>query len=325
MANKHRVIPIFIPQRACPYKCTYCNQFAIAGQLHVPTPQEADAIIQEHLATLPADAEKRIAFFGGSFTGMTIEEQNAYLDVAQPYLQQGVVSGLQLSTRPDYITSAILQNLKSHGVVLIELGAQSLHNDILRTVNRGHTSEQVKEAAQMIRDYGFQLGLQMMIGLPGDTKEKALQTAYLIAEYGASCTRIYPTLVVENTLLAKQFREGQYQPLTLAEAIDWCKDIYTYFLEQGITVLRVGLHPSEGLLSGSDYLAGPFHVSFKELVLTAIWHDRILQLLHGNPLGTLTLNVPSKEINYAIGYGSANRKAFPNVTFKACTDKAISY
>lgn len=315
MATQHRVIPIFIPQRACPYKCIYCNQFAIAGQTHIPSPQEADQIIQQYLTTLPVDAEKRIAFFGGSFTGMSIDEQNAYLDIAQPYLQEGLVSGLQLSTRPDYITPEILANLKRQGVVLIELGAQSLHDDILQTVNRGHTLQHVADASRLITDAGFQLGLQMMIGLPGDSKKKALATAQRIIDFGATCTRIYPTLVVQNTLLAQWYANGQYQPLSLETAVDWCKDLYQFFEEKGITILRIGLHPSEGLLSGKDYLAGPFHVSFKELVLTAIWHDRIQEIVQKNGNGPCAIQVRKSEINYAIGYCSANRKAFPQVTF----------
>lgn len=315
MATQHRVIPIFIPQRACPYKCIYCNQFAIAGQTHIPSPQEADQIIQQYLTTLPVDAEKRIAFFGGSFTGMSIDEQNAYLGIAQPYLQEGLVSGLQLSTRPDYITPEILANLKRKGVVLIELGAQSLHDDILQTVNRGHTVQQVEDASRKILEHGFQLGLQMMIGLPGDSKEKALATAQRIIDFGATCTRIYPTLVVQNTLLAQWYANGQYQPLSLETAVDWCKDLYQFFEEKGITILRIGLHPSEGLLSGKDYLAGPFHVSFKELVLTAIWHDRIQEIVQKNGNSPCAIQVPKSGINYAIGYCSANRKAFPQVTF----------
>lgn len=318
MAVLHRVIPIFIPQKACPYRCTYCNQFAIAGQSRIPTPEDANRTIQEHLETIPSGANIRIAFFGGSFTGMSIEEQNSYLDIAYPYVQKNVVQSIQLSTRPDYITPEILENLKQHGVSLIELGAQSLHDNILQNVNRGHTVRQVQEASSMIRAHGFDLGLQMMIGLPGDSKELALRTAQQIAGFGAVCTRIYPTLVVQHTPLAHDYLAGNYQPLTLEEAVDWCKDLWLFFQEKNITVLRMGLHPSEGLLSGDDYLAGPFHVSFKELVMTAIWHDRILSQLHGDPNAEALINVPDGQINYAVGYGSANRKAFPNVKFVSC-------
>ena len=316
MAVKHRVIPIFIPQKACPFRCTYCNQFAIAGQSRIPSPKDAEKIIHEYLGTIPVGSDIRIAFFGGSFTGMSIEEQNSYLDMALPYVQNGTVSGIQLSTRPDYITTEILDNLKQHGVSLIELGAQSLHDSILQAVNRGHTVKQVEEASAMIRQYGFELGLQMMIGLPGDSKKRALQTAQQIANFGATCTRIYPTLVVQNTPLAKDFQNGLYQPLTLDEAVDWCKELYLFFQRKNITVLRMGLHPSEGLLSGSGYLAGPFHVSFKELVLSAVWHDKILEQLHGDPNAESVVQVPTEQINYAVGYGGSNRKAFPNVHFQ---------
>ena len=318
MADKtpYRVIPIFIPQRACPFRCTYCNQFAIAGQGSVPTPEEARSIIDTHLATMPKEAQVRIAFFGGSFTGMPIEEQEAYLSVAQPYIQSGRVCGIQLSTRPDYITPEVLRLLKSYQVVLVELGAQSLDDGILARVGRGHTVAQVREASKMIREAGFSLGLQMMIGLPGDTKEKAMRTAETIVELGASCTRIYPTLVVKDTLLAKQYRQGQYQPLDLETAVEWCKDLYRYFTRHDVTILRMGLHPSEGLLKGTDYLAGPFHVSFKELVLTALWRDRIAEAVAAAHGGPVVVQVPAGEINYAVGYGSSNRKAFPEVRFE---------
>lgn len=315
MAAKHRVIPIFIPQKACPFRCAYCNQFAIAGQDHILSPEEVDGIIQQHLATIPEGSHIRIAFFGGSFTGMSIEEQNQYLDVAYPYVQNGKVEGIQLSTRPDYITPDILENLQRHGVSLIELGAQSLDDDVLQAAHRGHTVQQVQEASSMIRQHDFELGLQMMIGLPGDTRAKALSTAQLIADFGATCTRIYPTLVVPHTRLANDYAEGRYKPLALEKAVDWCKDLYLFFQERDITVLRMGLHPSEGLLSGSGYLAGPFHVSFKELVMSAIWHDRIMEQLHGEPLAEAIITVPAGEINYAVGYGGANKKRFPNVSF----------
>jgi histone acetyltransferase (RNA polymerase elongator complex component) len=155
----------------------------------------------------------------------------------------------------------------------------------------------------------------MMIGLPGDTKEKALRTAQRIADFGAACTRIYPTLVVPHTRLALDYAEGRYQPLSLEEAVDWCKDLYLFFQEKNITVLRMGLHPSEGLLSGKGYIAGPFHVSFKELVMSAIWHDRILEQLHGDPQAEAIIKVPAGEINYAVGYGGANKKRFPNAHY----------
>ncbi len=316
MTDQHRVIPIFIPQRACPHRCTYCNQFTIAGQISVPTPEEAVRTIERHLATMSANAEVRVGFFGGSFTGLSLAEQDAYLQVVQPFIKSGQVCSIQLSTRPDYISPAVLDLLKRRHVGIIELGAQSLDDGILAATHRGHTAAQVEEASGMILKAGFQLGLQMMIGLPGDTKEKAMGTAARICELGATFTRIYPTLVVNDTLLAKQYEDGLYQPLALEEAVDWCKDLQLYFEAHHVQILRMGLHPSRQLLDGSGYLAGPFHVSFKELVLTAIWHDKIADIVRHSAGNPVEIEVPAGELNYAIGYGSANRKTFPEVKFK---------
>ena len=313
MSDSYRVIPIFLPMLACPHRCVYCNQFVISGQQKLPSLDDVTDLIDSYLKTIPADCHKRVAFFGGSFTCLPETIQNRYLDAVQPYLQEGRIEGIQLSTRPDYIDEHILQNLKTKGVTLIELGAQSLDDDILRRCGRGHTVADVENASRQIRSFGIDLGLQMMIGLPGDTKEKALHTASLIASYGASCTRIYPTLVVEGTALAEDYLAGRYTPLTLEEAVDWSKDLYAFFQSAGITVLRMGLHPTKDLREGEHLLAGPFHISFKELVLTALWHDRIAAQIAKEGREDITVMVPPGEINYAVGYGSVNRKAFPKV------------
>ena len=266
----YRVIPVFLPMLACPHRCVYCNQYVISGQQKLPSLEDVAALIDRNLQTILRDCHKRVAFFGGSFTCLPEPVQNRYLDAVQPYLQEGCVEGIQLSTRPDYIDKKILQNLKSKGVTLIELGAQSLNDDILRRSGRGHSVADVENASRLIRQYGIDLGLQMMIGLPGDTKEKALHTAEQIVAFGASCTRIYPTLVVEGTALAEDYRKGEYVPLSLEEAVDWCKELYRYFQTAGVMVMRMGLHPTKDLREGEHLLAGPFHVSFKELVLTAL-------------------------------------------------------
>lgn len=247
---------------------------------------------------------------------MPEQVQNRYLDTVQPYLQEGRIEGIQLSTRPDYINDHVLQNLKRKGVTLVELGAQSLDDDILARSGRGHTVADVENASRRIRQHGIDLGLQMMIGLPGDTKAKALHTAEQIVAFGASCTRIYPTLVVDGTALADDYRDGKYVPLSLVDAVSWCKDLYRYFQANRVTVLRLGLHPTKDLRDGRRLLAGPFHVSFKELVLTALWHDRIGEQIAREGREDVKVMVPPGEMNYAVGYESANRRAFPKVTYE---------
>lgn len=305
-----------MPMLACPHRCIYCNQFVISGQQKLPDIHDVVALIERNLATIPSECHKRVAFFGGSFTCLPMQVQNRYLEAVQPYLQSRRIEGIQLSTRPDYIDDEILQNLKCKGVTLIELGAQSLDDDILQRCGRGHTVEDVRRASALIRRYDMELGLQMMIGLPGDTLETAMHTAEQIVAFGASCTRIYPTLVVEGTSLAKDYLSGRYKPMSLEMAVEWCKELYQYFTDHDVTILRMGLHPTQDLRDGEHLLAGPFHVSFKELVLTALWRDRIRERIAQEGREDITMNVPASEINYAVGYQSANRKAFPKVRFE---------
>lgn len=316
MQTKTRVIPIFLPMLACPHRCIYCNQYVISGTQKLPKPEDVIFTIESHLKTIPEYFQKRVAFFGGSFTCLPIEIQNKYLNTVKPYITEGYISGIQLSTRPDYINNEILHNLKSKGVILIELGAQSLDDDVLAFCERGHNVEDVKRASNWIHNFEIDLGLQMMIGLPLDTKEKSLNTARLIHQFGAEYTRIYPTLVVENTKLAELFHQNRYTPLSLTDAVDWCKDLISYFNSVNINVLRVGLHPTADLRNGENFLAGPFHISFKELVLTAIWHDKIQEIIQQSGKQNITIKVPKSEMNYAIGYKSANKKAFPDVAFE---------
>ncbi len=209
--------------------------------------------------------------------------------------------------------------LGKFNVKTIELGAQSMDDEVLKKAGRGHTALDIAIAAGLIKKSGFSLGLQMMIGLPGDTLQKAKLTAHKIINLGAANTRIYPALVIRGTKLEEQYLTGRYQPLTLEEAVKWSKELLKIFEDAGITVLRLGLHPSEGLLSGQDLVAGPFHPSFRELVLTEIWNDKFITLLHKQG-EKIEITVSPDQLNYAIGYESKNKKRlhvnFKNVVFR---------
>lgn len=312
---KHYNIPIFIPELACPNRCIYCNQRHISGQLQAVKPEEIKQIIEQHLATFIRPSEVELAFFGGSFTGIDEKDMLTYLQTVQPYIEQGEIKSIRISTRPDYINEKILDILQQYNVKDIELGAQSLDEEVLAFAKRGHTVRDVENASQLIKSYGFSLGLQMMIGLPLDSVEKSKETAKKILELGAESTRIYPTLVINNTDLADLYRQNKYKALSLDEAVDWTTEIYKIFSQSSIKILRIGLHPSEALINGTELLAGPFHVSFKELVLTKIWQEKFEKL----PINTKTILVNPREINYAIGYNSKNKqllqKKFPYLKF----------
>lgn len=303
---KHRTIPIFIPESACPHRCAYCNQYHISGQHYIETPAEIKKKIHTYMSTIK-DAIVELGFFGGSFTGLPFSIQEEYLQVAQPFLSEGKIHSIRLSTRPDYISKEILTLLRQYHVETIELGAQSTHEHVLESTQRGHSVDDIRNATRQIKEFGFRLGLQMMIGLPKDTFEQSLQTAQLFIAWGADDVRIYPTIVIPHTLLAEWYRRGMYVPLSLDEAVNQTAEILLLFEQAGVKVIRVGLHPSEGLINGTDLLAGPFHVSFRELVETKIWKN-ILSAIPADSSKFIEISVSPKYINYAIGYGSENRK-----------------
>ncbi|WP_372767365.1 elongator complex protein 3 [Lutibacter sp.] len=304
-SKKHCNIPIFIPQLACPHQCVFCNQEKISATFSVPKPNEIAAIIDAYLETIPNNKEINIAFFGGSFTGIPRNEMIAYLEAAYEYVKEGKVQGIRLSTKPDYITDDILDILEKYGVTSIELGAQSTNNKVLLKSGRGHKFDAIEKAANLIRKRDFELGLQMMLGLPYDTLELAIQTAKDIVRLGADTTRIYPTIVVKGTVLEKMYERGEYKVLSLDEAILWSKEVLKIFNAASIKVLRVGLHPSEELELGKSLVAGPIHPSFKEMVLTALWGDILYKKLVKK--GQSIVSVSSKQLNYAIGYKGKNR------------------
>jgi histone acetyltransferase (RNA polymerase elongator complex component) len=304
---RHYNIPVFIPEMACPHRCVFCNQETITGFEKAPDPKEVKTIVGTYLSTIPQNnvTDVRIAFFGGSFTGLPLNIQEDYLAAVQEFIGAGV-AGIRLSTRPDYISEEILSLLKRYNVTHVELGAQSLDNEVLRRSGRGHTAEDVFNASRTIIENGFILGLQMMLGLPGDNPSKAMATARSIVGAGAAETRIYPTLVIRNTALEKLWKAGKYKPLSLEEAVEQAAAVYEYFNDNGVKVLRTGLYPSEELVDNSGFLAGPFHPAFKELVMTAIWKKRLENLQPESPAVKIT--VAERVLNYVSGYKKSNLK-----------------
>lgn len=318
---KHYNIPIFIPDYACPHQCLFCNQKKISGHKKIPSIQEIKNIVDIHLSSIPQDnSHIEIAFFGGNFTGIKLEYQKQLLESVQQYIVGGFVDSIRISTRPDFIDQKILKLLKKHNVKTVELGVQSFDDEVLFLSNRGHSAKDIEKASEMILNSGFKLGLQMMIGLPGDTIVKSRNTAERIIELGAESTRIYPVLVIKETGLELLYRSGKYFPLSLEEAVNWSKELIIIFENSGINILRVGLHPSEGLLNGNNIVAGPFHVSFRELAETEIWREIIESMVEQRDGANVYITVPSDQINYAIGFKSKNReilkKSFTNVKFK---------
>lgn len=263
---KFRIIPIFVPHKGCPHQCSFCNQKHITGQLEEMTPQKAKNIIEKYLTTIDTTKYRtEVAFYGGSFTAVDIGYQNSLLRVANEYLKSGYIKGIRLSTRPDYINKVILDNLESFGVTEIELGVQSMCDDVLSANERGHTSDDVKKAVKLIRNYGFSLGLQQMTGLYKDTDDKDIYTAEQICKLQPDFVRIYPTLVFNNTDLADYYAKGMYRPHTVQHAVDLCAELKKIYDTNNIKIIRLGLLMSDDE-ARNNFVAGPYHPRFRELV-----------------------------------------------------------
>ncbi|MDD3192340.1 MAG: radical SAM protein [Oscillospiraceae bacterium] len=296
----------FVPHLGCPHRCSFCDQKSISGSLCPPSPAEVARTCEAAAQRLKNRAfPAEIAFFGGSFTAVDPALMQSLLQAAFPFVTSGDFDGIRISTRPDAIDPPVLSLLKKYGVTVIELGAQSMDNGVLEKNGRGHTAQDVKQAARLIRQAGFQLGLQMMIGLPGDSEGRCRDTARQIAALEPDCVRLYPTLVVENTELARWYRQGTYLPLTVEQAVEQTAWLLRFFEEKKIPVIRIGLHAETSLQQSC--LAGPFHPAFGELCYSRAWLDRLLeQLAQSEAKGLLQIFVRPENHSKAVGQKREN-------------------
>lgn len=299
------IIPVFVPHYGCPHDCVFCNQEKITGRKES---MDTDAIsdhIDEYLSTMQNREEStiEIAFYGGSFTAIDGEIQEIFLKVAYTYVMNNQVDSIRLSTRPDAISKTVLARLKKYGVESIELGVQSMDIDVLKESERGHLVSDVEDASRMIKSEGFRLGLQMMVGLPGDTLAKTVRTAQAIVNLEPDFVRIYPTLVIRNTKLEQLYLNDLYKPLTLKEAVEWSAYAYREFCNTGVPVIRIGLQPTTELEDGTTVVAGPYHPSFRQMVDGWLFKSCICSFLNSlsNSFKTLELTVNPKMRSALMG------------------------
>lgn len=296
--KKQYIIPVFVPHLGCQNDCIFCNQKSISGQKKNITKGETKKIIDEYLKSIKdEDAQVQIDFYGGSFTAIEENLQEELLETAYEYIKDGKVESIRISTRPDAINKEILQRLKKYKVKTIELGVQSANDYILKRTNRGHTFADVKKASRMIRWNGFKLGHQMMVGLPESTRIDEINTAKALIKLKPKIVRIYPVLVVKNTQLEKEYQEGKYEPLSLVQAVEVCKELVRMFDYKKIEIIRVGLQNTDEIAEPgseeSEVIAGPYHPAFRQLVESAMWYDAIVEKIK-------KLNVKVKEVEVTV-------------------------
>jgi histone acetyltransferase (RNA polymerase elongator complex component) len=305
---KHYNIPIFISHFGCPNDCVFCNQKKINGRETDVATDDVKEIIESYLKTLPKKSKKEVAFFGGTFTGISIKLQEEYLSVVYEYIKKGLVDGIRISTRPDYINEEIVNLLKKYGVTTVELGVQSLDEDVLMQTHRFYPVEKVFLASKLIKEAGIQLGIQLMLGLPGSTDESDYMSAVKTVQLKPDIARIYPTLVIKETEMAEMFKNGSYIPLTLDEAVKRCKKIYSILDYNNINIVRVGLQPTEDLNDSENVLGGPFHPAFRELVVGEIYYDFLKKIFEIEK--QLEIETNEKNVSRIVGINKVNKEKF---------------
>ncbi len=306
------IVPVFIPHKGCPHLCVFCNQKRISGTAGSPSPED----VREYLSGAFSSGRPAttIAFYGGTFTAMPGLEQKKYLSVASEFVSKGLASGIRLSTRPDEMDGERARFLKEHSVKTVELGVQSLDDSVLGKSGRGHTVGDAIRAAKVVKDAGLELGIQLMAGLPGDSREKFLHTVSETVRLSPDFVRIYPALVVDGSELADMWRRGEHVPLSLFEAVELCAQAVEMFESAGIRVIRLGLQPGEEL--EKSLLAGPYHPSFGHLVRSRIALRKMLAALENYEGDSAEIVVNPRELSVYKGIRNANVRELSRATGK---------
>ena len=316
MKTRHKNIPFFIPHEGCGFRCIFCSQTKITGvcrsaEQTAEECRELAETVEASLMTLHDGDSAEIAFFGGSFTGIERERMISLLETAEKYIGDRI-TGIRLSTRPDYIDGEICEILKAHGVTAVELGIQSVSDRVLDLNRRGHHSDVSEKACYLLKENGFLLTGQMMCGLYGSTREDEVDTAGAIVRWGCDSARIYPTVVFSGTELMTLTKQGKYTPLTTEEAVSRAADCASVFVKNGVKILRIGLHSSENL---AEAPFGAKHPALGELVMSEIYYKEIRDAL-GGAGDNVVVYVPLGCVSKAVGQHRANAVRLENETGK---------
>ena len=298
MSARAYILPVFVPHWGCPHACVFCNQRRISGAKKPATAQDVKNSIEQAAAFLPKGGKRQLAFYGGSFTAIPAPEQEALLGAAKEALDRGEIDSIRLSTRPDAIDDTVLERLRYYGVETVELGAQSMDDEVLRLTERGHTAGDVERASRLIKAAGFKLILQMMTGLPGASEESDLETARRIIALCPDGVRVYPTVIVRDTALYELWRAGKYREHTVEDAVRVCAKIVPLFERAEIPIIRLGLNPTEEL-SGGAAVAGAYHPALGELVKSRVLLNKARALLR--------TAAPGSRVTITVGRGKTSQ------------------
>lgn len=306
MSPRERIIPVFVPHLGCPNNCVFCNQHRISGSLRPATAADVHRRMAEAMELHFREGGSQLAFYGGSFTAIPLKQQEELLEAAYGYVRSGALRSVRLSTRPDAVDADTLRRLGNYGVETIEIGAQSLDDNVLRLSGRGHSAEDVERAARLIKAAGFRLIIQLMTGLPGDDGNVVRRSVERVIALAPDGVRIYPTVVIRDTALYELWRAGLYKEHSVEEATELCADLVPMLEEAGISIIRLGLNPTEELSAGSA-VAGAYHPALGELVYSRIMRRRAGELISSlNPGENVLIRVNGSCVSKMVGQRRCN-------------------
>ncbi len=316
--KKLLIVPIFIPNQGCPYRCIYCQQEKITSQPIQPVnrftvKETLDQAIKS--TRFSPTKEPEVAFYGGTFTRLPTDRMTELLEAVAPYLKQGFFRSIRVSTRPDALQEKQLQLMRDFGVSTVELWSQSMDDEVLELSQRGHTARDTAESVHVLRQHGFKVGIQLMPGLPGDSEEKFMKTVEEVITLHPDMVRLYPTVVIRGTELAEWYKEKKYHPLRLEEAVKICQESCIRLEVNGIPVIRIGLMSSPSLLREGEVVAGPWHRAFGFLVRSGIHQKKIMSYLPRLCANDkIRLRAPNREIPLVRGYKNLGLRSIEHKT-----------
>ena len=316
--EKPLIVPVFIPNQGCPHRCVFCDQEKITAQPSRPVDGQTVRDLLDLARRSPSFSGRKhreIAFYGGTFASLPEARIRELLGAVSPYLQEGIVHSVRVSTRPDSLDEEKAARLRELGVDTVELGAQSMEDEVLRMTRRGHRAEDTERTATLLKRQGFRVGIQLMPGLPGDSAGTFSATVQKVIRIKPDMVRLYPVVVIRGTELAQWVESGSYTPLTLEEAVGICAESCLHLEAAGIPVIRIGLMTSASLREKGQVVGGPWHESFGHLVRSEMYQRKIAAFLPGQGQAKkIRIRVPSKEVALLRGYRNAGLRRIEEET-----------
>jgi len=323
--KKKLIVPIFIPHEGCPYRCVFCSQVDITGTGYKADKIHVLKVLKTYLGpdfNASRTIKCEVAFYGGSFTGLLKERQKMLLSILRPFLNNGRVDSIRLSTHPLFIDSGRLDLLKDNGVKTIELGIQSTSEPVLEKSGRPCSKVDLFKSVHLIKERSFILGLQLMLGLPGDDENLFQSSVKDLINMKPDFVRLYPTLVLRHTALYSMYKKGLYTPWSLERTLKALKYAIKLFKQYEIPVIRVGVQPDKSL--EENLVAGPFHPSLRYLVDCQLCLDLMVEKILSMTRipKKILFRVPKKLLSVYIGNKRENinyikgRFGFKEVTLR---------